>query len=391
MIKKIFSLGLILLILSGCGNAKKAQNSLTSGDYDQAFELAYSELYKDKFKKSHQKLIPTLKEAFDKSIERDEALVKEYKKANNPKYLKNIYSLYTKMDVRQDDVRSLLPLSFEDKEVKFNFKDYSSQLTKAQNDYAEYLYKMAMLKINGSITEAREAYELLNELEFVKPSHVANLGSLIDKAKMNGSSLLLVQLQNKMAAYTNQDQINELLRISESNLSNPWLMIDTEKDYNKQYDYNFNVSLNNFSISPEQVNSEVVQQQARVNDGWEYVLDGNGNVLKDSLGNDIKREKIITVYAEVKLFQQLKTGRVDGTVDIIDINKNTKQMNELYGEAVFENIFAQYRGDQRAIEEQYYEALQNQEVPFPADSLFVKYSLVEFKNKMMSLLDSQNF
>lgn len=391
MIKKIFSLSLILLILSSCGNAKKAQNSLSSGDYDKAFELAYNQLYKDKFKKSNQKLIPTLKEAFDKSIERDEALIKEYQKANNPKYFKEIYSLYSKMDVRQDDVRTLLPLSFENKEVKFNFKDYSSQLTKAQDDYAEYLYKMAMLKIDGSVNEAREAYELLNELEFVKPSYVANLGSLIDKAKINGSSLLLIQLQNKIAAYTNQNEINELLRISESNLSNPWLIIDTEKDYNKKYDYNFNISLNNVSISPEQVNSEVVQQQARVNDGWEYVLDGNGNVMKDSLGNDIKREKIITVNAEVKLFQQLKTGRIDGSVDIVDINRNTHQMNELFGEAKFENVFAQYRGDQRAIEEKYYDALQNQEVPFPADSLFVKHSLVEFKNKMMTLLDSQNF
>jgi len=54
-------------------------------------------------------------------------------------------------------------------------------------------------------------------------------------------------------------------------------------------------------------------------------------------------------------------------------------------------MYLQYRGDQRAIEEKYYQALQNKEAAFPPDAEFVKYALAEFRLKMIQLLDQQDF
>lgn len=392
MIKKITVLFSLLLILAACSSVKKAEKSIDSGDYDSAFNIAKEELYKDKHKKSNQKLIPTLVEAYNKANERDLDKIKTFKKLNDQTYYKHIYSLYVGLDVRQDEVLMLQPLHYNDKEVNFKTKNYTNDISKSLKDYSTYLYNTGTQQLAGSKLDARNAYETLNELEFVNPSFATNIGDLIRQAKMKGSSLVLIQIQNNIQQHTTQEQLDELLRISESNMTNQWVVYHQQRDNSISYDYDININLQQLQISPEEVNSETVQQQARVKDGWEYVYDGSGNVMKDSLGNDIKRDKIINVQAEVKLFQQLKASKIDGTIAVKNNSTNSILSNTpVFGEAKFENVFAQYRGDQRAIEEKYYEALQNKEAPFPLDPEFVKYALAEFRIKMLQLLDAQKF
>ncbi len=392
MIKKYAIILSLLLISASCGSAKKAEKSIETGDYDTAFDIARDELYKDKHKKANQKLIPMLKEAYSKANERDIDKIKTLKKLNDPTYYKQIYSLYSSLDVRQDEVLMLQPLSYSDKEVNFKTKNYTSEISKSLKDYSEYLFNTASQQLAGSKIDAREAHKNFNELEFVNPSYVSNLGDLIRQAKMKGSSLVLLKIQNNIQQYTTQEQLVELLRISESNMNNQWVVYHDQKDHSISYDYDINIKLDQTQITPDQMNSEVIQQQARVKDGWEFIYDGNGNVMKDSLGNDMKRDKIITVQAEVQMVQQLKSSKVDGIIDIKNLRTNSLlSTTPLFGEAKFENVFAQYRGDQRAIEEKYYQALQNKEVPFPTDTEFIKYALAEFRIKMLQLLDEQNF
>lgn len=392
MIKKYAIIFSLLLISLSCGSAKKAEKSIESGDYDTAFAIAKDALYKDKHKKANQKLIPMLKEAYDKANERDLDKIKVLKKLNDPTYYKNIYSLYASLDVRQDEVLMLQPLVYDEKELHFKTKNYTSEISKSLKDYSAHLYNTGTQQLAGSKIDARKAHDNFNELEFVNPSYVANLGDLIRQAKMKGSSLVLLQIQNNIQQHTTQEQLVELLRISESNMTNPWIIYHDEKDLNISYDYSVNIKLDAAQITPDQINSEVIQQQARVTDGWEYIYDGNGNVMKDSLGNDMKRDKIITVQAEVRMMQQLKASKVDGTIAIQNLKTNTLLGNTpIFGEAKFENVFAEYRGDQRAIEEKYYQALQNKEIPFPEDTEFVKYALAEFRLKMIQFLDEQDF
>ena len=392
MIKKYAVILSLLLVSAACGSAKKAEKSIDSGDYDTAFNIARDELYKDKHKKANQKLIPMLKEAYDKANQRDVNKIKTYKKLNDPTYLKKIYSLYSGLDIRQDEVLMLQPLVYDDKEINFKTKNYTSEINKSLQDYSVYLFDLGTQQLAGSKLEARKAYETLSELEFVNPSYATNIGDLVRQAKMKGSSLVLLQLQNNISQHTTQEHLEELLRISESNMSNPWVIYHDKRDDDVSYDYDVEIKLDQVQISPEEMNSELIQQQARVKDGWEYVYDGNGNVMKDSLGNDIKRDKIITVQAEVRMMQQFKASRVDGNMSVQNLRTNTLlNSTPLFGEAKFENVFAQYRGDQRAIEEKYYQALQNKEVPFPPDAEFVKYALAEFRIKMIQTLDQQDF
>ena len=386
-----FILSLVLL-LSACGSAKKAEKSVEDGNYHKAFSIAFAELSKDKHKKSNQKLIPIIQEAYTKANKLDVHTIKVLEKQNNAANLKKIYATYVAMDIRQDDVISLQPLYYNDKAVLFDTKDYSNNIAKSLDNYSSYLFSTGTQQLAGTKLDARKAYQTFNDLEYVNPNYTTNLSSLISQAKLKGSSLVLIELENRAQQPIAEEDLDEFMRISESNMQNQWVLYHLQKDTNTQYDYQVSVGLNQVQMTPEQMNSEVIPQQARITDGWEYVYDGNGNVAKDSLGNDIKRDKIITVQAEVRMFQQAKAGKIDGGVAIKNVRANTQMSSTpLFGEAKFENIFAQYRGDQRAIEEQYVQALQNKEVPFPPDADFIKYALADFKQKMLQLLDQQQF
>jgi len=392
MTKHIIFFFSTLLILGSCSSSKKAQKSIESGDFDNAFNIAIEKLNEDKFKKSNQKLIPSLKTSFDKSNERDIQKIKILKNSTRLEDLKETYALYVGMDVRQDEVIALLPLSYDGKEISFKTIDYTNKIKTSLTNYSKALYSIAKKQLAGSKLEARKAYNNFNELEFVNPNYVDNVSELITESKIKGSSLVLLKINNKIKKVTTSEQLDELTRVSESNMNDPWVMYHFKKDNKMVYDYEAEISLNSFEISPEQVNSETYPQQARIKDGWEYVYDSAGNVMKDSLGNDIKRDKIITVQAEVKLFQQLKTGKIEGGIIITNLKTKTTISNDpLLGEAKFENVYGLFHGDQRAIEEKYYKALQNKEAPFPADSEFVKYCLANMRISMLQILDQQHF
>jgi len=392
MLKKTTFIISLLFLLSACSASKKAAKSIASGDYDKAFDIAILKLNKDKYKKSNQKLIPSLKIAFEKANERDLKQIGILRKVHNLSNLRRIYALYSGIDVRQDDVIALLPLSFENKEIKFKITDYSKKIKTSLNTYSEELFSVAKQQLAGSKFDARDAYDNFNDLEFVNPSYEPNIVDFIQEAKMKGSSLVILKVNNHISTQTTPDLIDELTRISESNMNDEWVIYHNSKESGINYDYEVLINLDQVHISPEQVNSETIPQKATIKDGWEYVYDTNGNVAKDSLGNDIKRDKIISVSAEIKMFTQLKTARIDGKLVVKNLGSHAI-LNDIpmFGEAKFENNFALYHGDQRAIEKKYYKALQSKEAPFPNDSDFVKYSVAEFRIKMLKVLNEQDF
>jgi hypothetical protein len=387
-LKKYLIFSFVLFVIGACSASKKAEKSLESGNYDQAFDIGFTELSKDK---SDEKLIRAFKQAYDKANERDLRQIEELIKTNNAENLKKIYALYEKIDARQYQVISLKPLYIGGNEVDLKVTDYSNEIATAKANYSKFLYDAANAKMNtGNKLDAREAYKLYSDLEFVNPGYVSNLPDLVAKAKMKGSSIILLKLDNKIVNQTTDEDVKELTRISESNMNNPWLVFHDKKDKNVTYDHEISILLNKFSVTPQQVNSQVVPQQARVKDGWEYIYDAKGNVMKDSLGNDMKRDKIITVQAEINIFQQVKSGAVEGNLTVKNLKTNSQTATTpVVGEAKFENQYALYRGDQRAIEQKYYEVLQKKEVPFPPDNEFVKYSLSDFKAKMMDFINQQ--
>ena len=131
---KHFYLLLISLTILSCGSTQTATNQIQSGNYADAFNTSVAQLNKDKSKKSNQKLIPLLKEAYTKGAKADLDEIKLLEKKKTPESFKKIYGNYLNLDIRQDEVRALQPLYYEGNEVTFKF--------------ADLLMKLKLLRIN---------------------------------------------------------------------------------------------------------------------------------------------------------------------------------------------------------------------------------------------------
>ncbi len=395
--KKIIALLFVSVCLLSCGGSQKASSAVSSGNYQEAFDIAATKLRKDKTKKSSQKNVPVLKEAYDKAAAKDKTAIAQLEKTTSKKNLNAIYKKYLMMDIRQDEVRALQPLYFEGKEYTFKFQDYSKKISKAKNNVSKYLYDESLRLMKSTNKEdARLAHKNLEELFYLNPDYKSNISSLIDQAKAKASSFVLISLKNKISSQlqdsTSRAELMQFTTINTSNFNNPWVIYHTKKDYKVKYDYLVDFTLDKLAFIPEKENTQKVAQKKRIQDGFKYVYDSKGNVMKDKDGNDMKEAKYIDVQAEVILFQQVKSATMNGSMTL----KNAKtgaviSTHPLTGEAKLENVYGKYRGDQRAIDQKYYKALQNKKAQFPKDEVFKKYALENLKQQAMGILNKQKF
>jgi len=385
-------------LLVACGGSQKASSAISSGNYHKAFDLAVTNLQKDKTKNSSQKNIPILKEAYDKAASKDNATIARLKNATDKNSLYTVYQKYQTMDIRQDEVMALQPLYFEGKEYTFDFEDYSKNISTAKDGLSKFLYNESKtLLATGKKEDARIAFKNLEELYYdINADYKSDIRSLLDKAKATSSSFVLVTLNNKITNQlqdsTSISEVAQFKKINTTNFDNPWVIYHEKKDYNVKYDYSAGFSLDKLQFVPEKLNQEKVAQKKRVQDGWKYTYDAKGNVMKDKDGNDIKEAKYVDVTAEVQLYQQVKSAIITGSLVIKNIKTGSIiSTHPLTGEAELENVYAKYRGDQRAIEEKYHKALQNKEAKFPEDEVFKKYALDNLKKQAMGILNQQKF
>jgi len=389
--KKLFLIITFAILLISCSGTQKATSNLQSGNYVGAFNTSIAQLNKDKTKKPNQKHIPLLKEAYTKAAAADLNGIASLKNSNTPDALKKVYGKYLNLDLRQDEVKVLQPLYYEGREMVFEFDDYTNKVKKAKDNYASSLYNLATKELKGDVQGARKAHKHLEELIYVHPTYKSNLDDLLKKAKNQGSSFVLVTLKNNIRSIS-KDSLKSFTRINSGNFDNQWVVYHDKKDHKIRYGYQIDVILNKFTLEPEKTQQQTVPQQAKVQDGWQYQLDANGNVMKDNKGNDMKVAKYKIVKAEIMLYQQSKISKLDGTITIKNIKNNTTiSTKPEFGEAKFQNTYGKYRGDQRAIEQKYAKALQAKEAPYPKDYEFVKYSISNFKQKVTALLSQQQF
>jgi len=379
-------IGLGLLI--ACGSAQKTTNQLASGNFKAAFNTAVAALNKDKTKKANQKNIPLLKEAYDKAALQDLTEIKRLQQTVNAKSLKNIYGNYLNLDLRQDEVKLLQPLYFEGQEVEFDFVDYRNKIRDSKARYASYLYDEAQRKLNGTIDDARIAYNYLEDLIYVDPMYKPNLNTLLQRAKERGSTFVYISLQNNTRIA--KDSLLSFSQINANNFNDPWVIFHHQKKSNINYAKEMAIVLDKMTMDTPLIQPETIRQEARIQDGWTYQKDSKGNVMKDEKGNDIKTAVYKTVVAEVVLYQQVRTATLAGKIFVIE-NGKIQTTKSILGEAKFQHSYAKYRGDQRAIEEKYLDALKATEVDYPPEYAFVNFAISNFKKNTEAFLSQQNF
>lgn len=152
------------------------------------------------------------------------------------------------------------------------------------------------------------------------------------------------------------------------------------------------LSLRNINISPEKVSEKQLIKERQVKDGYTYATDRQGTTLRDSLGNKIKVDKFKTVKCNFYQFTQFKAAEVNGLVQFTDLH--TKQQIKSYpisSEFIFEHVYADIDGDQRALEDNLTPLLKLGAVPFPSNEQMVYDAGEDIKNRLKSILRRHRF
>tara|TARA_R110002124_G_scaffold227889_1_gene393169 strand:- start:68603 stop:69784 length:1182 start_codon:yes stop_codon:yes gene_type:complete len=386
-------LGLFLL-LTACSSVKRNEKFLAQGNYDQAIELAVKKLQKDKNSERNDAHIVLLEEAFKKAVDDDNRRLTFLKKENKPSNAKEIYSIYRELAYKQDIIRPLLPLYSNslNRNAIFKIEDYNDELIASKQALVNYLYNEAAVYMNReTVQDYRTAYHIYCELDELERNY-RDVNALKNDAHFFGTNFVFVTLNNRSGQIIPHSLENELLDFNTYGLDDFWTEYHSERQQN--IDYNFGIVLNfrEIAIYPERISEREERRTKRVVDGWEYKLDVEGNIVKDENGNPIKIDTYKTVSGNLYITLQSKSVFVGGDVIYRDlINRRDIDKHPLTSEFVFENAFASYRGDKRALSSDDGKLLQNRFVQFPNNATMVLDAGEDIKYRLKDILKNNSF
>jgi hypothetical protein len=184
-----------------------------------------------------------------------------------------------------------------------------------------------------------------------------------------GMSRVFVSIQNSSILKFPREFEQDLLALDLPALNSEWVEYHTQNmNANAQYDYYVNVNVKNIVVSPDSKEDRDSVIKRDVEDGFTYVLDKKGNVMRDSLGNDIKLKKYKTLQCALVQSIQSKACRIDGDVEVVQMNPNKVLKKDPIGaQSNFENIYSRALGDIQALSPKQLERTKTKEVPFPTD------------------------
>ncbi|WP_394759422.1 hypothetical protein [Flavobacterium sp.] len=391
--RKITLLLSFLFIVYSCG-VKKTQSLLSDGDYDSAINRAVESLRTKKDAKGKQDYVYLLEEAFAKAKDRDLRNIDMLAKDANPANFERIYNAYLQLNNRQEKIRPLLPLQLlkEGRSAYFPFDTYSDQIVNSKNALSKYLYDNAvkLLKSNNKM-DYRKSYDDLIYLENLNPGY-KDVSKLIQEAQQKGTDFVSVYTKNQTNMIIPARLQDDLLDFSTYGLNDKWTVYHSNRLKNISYDYGLIVNFRQINISPEQIKEKEFIKEKQVKDGVKTLLDTNGNVVKDSIGNPIKVDNFKTIRVNIYEFKQFKSCQVIAKVDYIDFRNN--QLIEAFpvtSEFVFEHIYANYNGDKSACDDSYLPYFNKRAVQFPSNDQMVYDSGEDLKAKLKDIITRNKF
>jgi len=353
----------VAIILSGCGSSKK---QLERGNYDAAIATAVKQLRKDP---DDAKQIATLERSYKIVNDQDNERIRFLKMEGKPQNWDEIYLIYKRLNDRQSLVRTVMPLNAGSRTVEFPYIDYMPEMIGAKRKSADFYFAHGNeLMKNGLKDSYRQAFaEFVRAKEYV--GDYEGIDNKIQEAKYLGMSRVFVSLQNTTMVKFPQEFEEDLLTVDLQALNSEWVEFHTiNLDDNIKYDYFINVNVRNIAVSDNQTAQRDSVIKRDVEDGFNYQLDSKGNVMKDSLGNDIKVKKYKTLQCALISTIQTKACRIDGDIEIIQINPNKVIKKDPIGaQSNFENISARALGDLGALNASQLERTKTQVIPFPSD------------------------
>jgi hypothetical protein len=352
------------LILSSCGSSKKM---LEKGNYDAAIQRAVKKIRKDP---DSPKDIEALDRAYKIANQQDQERVTFLEREDNPNNYEEVFAIYTRMKNRQSLVRTVTPMNLNGRSIDYPYVDYDAKIISAKRKAAEYFYHSGKNLMKTGTKEAyRQAYDEMSRAQDYSGGMYPDLEPLLEEARFKGVSRVHVLVNNM--THVNLDPVWEadLLEIDTRGFENEWVEYHFKHlNENISYDYTVFVNLESIMISPDEVKEKDHLIKKKVEDGFDYVLDANGNVMKDTAGNDIKLPRYKELQCTVIETHQFKSVVINGNIEIQSNNPKKLIRKEPIGaEHSFDHSSARAVGDVKALGEEELAMIEREAAPFPTD------------------------
>ena len=381
MVKRIL-ISSLLLISFGCSPIKKINNNVVSGEFDKAINKTISELKKIKNKKKKIQYELILKDIYNRAVVNSKDKISRFKKDGNPEFFDDIYFEYDKLIKRQNKLKNL-----SSERLNFNFENYDSELINFRYKTSDYFLKISNSFIsNNNKFDYRKAYNYLTVIESINPNYL-DTRSLIKLCLLKGKDYILLNVLNESKSVLFEDLEKDILNIKGYDLNSTWKSFFTKNDsFEGTYDFYIDLAFKSFIISPERLVQKEGFSEKNIVDGLTYKLDDEGNVMKDSLGNDIKVDKLIKISVKSIESIQSKSAKVLAEIRFIDKKKNIIEKFPLESEFWFRNRFLEYDGDKRVLTKEQIKLSKNRFIPFPPDEVLIFNNSENIKRKMKRII-----
>ncbi len=351
------------LLLAGCGSSKK---QLEIGNYDAAINKAVTELRKNP---KSSKDIETLERAMDIALEQDNERIRLLKIEGRANAWDELYLIYKKMSDRQTAVRTVTPIQYEGRTIEWPYVDYMQEMVVAKKNAADFYYAhgQELMKNNTRESYRQAYYEFVRAQEYV--GDYEGIDQMLRESRQLGISRVYVTLKNYSPTKFPETFEQDLLALDLPRLNSEWVEYHTSiPDSETQFDYLVNINLKNVAVSPDRQFQRDTLVKATVEDGFDYVKDARGNVLKDSLGNDVKVKKYKDLQCALIQTFQVKECVIDGDVEMLSLYpEKTIKKEPIGATSNFEHVSARAIGDVNALTADQKRMLQSQIVEFPDD------------------------
>lgn len=380
----VFSVGFLV----SCSSYGTAVSNMEQGRYAEAFDVSISVFQKDKSEKKKDKQLIVMQSAYLKANEEDERYLNKLKAGND---YKKIYQQTLKLYNRVNKIKPHLPLYKNGKELVFPTPDYSKDLIKAKEKYLSSYYEAGERLLSGDKKDARNAYEILKEVRSVERNY-RSINSLLAEAYDKGVDIVNVNFANRTGFPIPSDFEQHLFRDINRSVNDFWTKIIT--DNTAPRDYVVDVTLRQAFIGRDIVTSHTYNFEREIVDGWEYLKDKRGNIVKDSLGNARKIDRIVLVRARVTEFIRQKEAMLSADVDTYRaIDKKFLDNKPIASNFAFAASFATLEGDVRAIpdsEKGILNLIAIKPLAFPNDYDMIHGCLEDFRRQLIYRLEKFN-
>ncbi|MCK4749133.1 MAG: hypothetical protein KAT15_18900, partial [Bacteroidales bacterium] len=309
--------------------------------------------------------------AFHLANDRDQERIRYLVAENNPDNYDEVFNKYNMLKERQRKVRTVTPLEIDGKTYSYTYVDYDAELIAAKKKAADYFYNNGKGLLENALQKQdyRDAYYQLNKAAEYSGGQFPDIDAMIYDARLKGISRVIVDVANQTPLKLPPQVEEDLISFDTRGLDNEWVEYHF-KHLNDDiaYDYSIFVKLLSIKVSPDDVKDIDEIFTKKISDGYDYVLDANGNVMKDTAGNDIKLQKFKEITCTLIETQQFKSVEIRGEVEIFSMKPERLIQKEPFGASnQFEHSSARAVGDVNALTEAALQKTKQEKIPFPTD------------------------